>query len=228
VNIKYRLLTIVLTLFLISGLTGIVWAAGYNDWLKEQIKKLTTAGAAPAKSETADYTVLYRPRTTNASNWDSGKKKTDITELVKIYGGNRRDAVSKPVPGKNGYIWPVTDIDAPVTGSFYEDRGTYRHQGIDIAVPVGTPVKAALGGKFYKADQGKKTGFGKYVYLVHDNGLVTYYGHLDRWAPTEDGAEVPAGKTVGWSGNTGDSSGPHLHFEIRGKSGSFNPLKFIK
>lgn len=122
---------------------------------------------------------------------------------------------------------PDDDIGPVITGPFLENRGTYIHKGIDISIPVGTEVKAVFDGKFYKGDQGA-TGFGKYVYIEHDNGLVTYYGHLSEWAHLEDGRKVQSGHIIGLSGNTGDSSGPHLHYEVRKGEESLNPLEYLK
>ena len=121
--------------------------------------------------------------------------------------------------------WPVPAGEFEITGWFNEVRETGRHRGIDIGVPVGTPVSAAFPGKFYKGYEGENNGFGRYVYLVHENGLTTYYAHLREWASIEEGSEVAAGDFIGWSGNTGYSTGPHLHFEVRNGDRCLNPLE---
>ena len=88
------------------------------------------------------------------------------------------------------------------------------HKGVDFAVPVGTPVMAAGSGtvKF----EGKARGYGNFLILKHGNGYSTAYGHLSRFARgLHDGSRVHQGQIVAYSGNTGLTTGPHLHYEIR-------------
>ena len=78
---------------------------------------------------------------------------------------------------------------------------------------TGKPIYAAIDGVAYRGDQGNK-GFGRYVRIEDGNGLYVYAAHLSTWG-VSDGDRVRAGDQVGWSGNTGNSTGPHLHFEVR-------------
>jgi murein DD-endopeptidase MepM/ murein hydrolase activator NlpD len=91
-------------------------------------------------------------------------------------------------------------------------------KGIDWAVPIGTPITAAAAGVVAIAEYSAT--YGNHVHLYHGSS-VTIYGHLDRWI-VSPGEKVVEGQVIGYSGNTGDSSGPHLHFEIRNCS-SVNP-----
>ncbi|HVU21653.1 MAG TPA: M23 family metallopeptidase [Rhizomicrobium sp.] len=98
------------------------------------------------------------------------------------------------------------------------------HKGIDFAVPVGTPVMAAGSGVVQIA--GRLGGYGNYLRINHQNGYGTAYGHLSRLAPgIHVGSHVRQGQVVAYSGNTGMSTGPHLHYEILVAGNQVNPLK---
>ncbi|HWA92227.1 MAG TPA: M23 family metallopeptidase [Rhizomicrobium sp.] len=98
------------------------------------------------------------------------------------------------------------------------------HKGIDFAVPVGTPVMAAGSGVVQLA--GHLGGYGNYLRINHQNGYGTAYGHLSRLAPgIHAGSHVHQGQIVAYSGNTGMSTGPHLHYEILVGGSQVNPLK---
>lgn len=121
--------------------------------------------------------------------------------------------------------WPL-DIQGFVT------RGQVRpgvvdesHPGIDIAVPLGTPVRASCGGSVTAA--GYDADYGLFVLLRHPDGYETMYGHLSRLIAAE-GDEVQAGQVIGLSGNSGRSTAPHLHFEIRRDDKSVDPLDLVK
>ena len=86
------------------------------------------------------------------------------------------------------------------------------HTGIDIAVPWGEPVHAALPGRVEYA--GWEAGYGYTVVLLHDGGLRTLYAHLERFA-VRSGQRVAQGAVIAAAGATGNATGPHLHFEVR-------------
>jgi hypothetical protein len=86
------------------------------------------------------------------------------------------------------------------------------HSGIDLAVPMGTPIRAALDGVAHVV--ASTTGYGLHVIVDSGNGLTTLYGHMSSVA-VHDGDEVSAGDVIGAAGSTGNSTGPHLHFEVR-------------
>lgn len=121
--------------------------------------------------------------------------------------------------------WPL-DVPGFVT------RGQVRpgvvdesHPGIDIAVPIGTPVRASGGGTVTAA--GFDPDYGLFVLLRHPSGYETMYGHASRLLAAE-GDEVQAGQVIGLSGNSGRSTAPHLHFEIRHDGKSVDPLELVK
>ncbi|RBY97097.1 M23 family peptidase [Blastococcus sp. TF02-8] len=117
--------------------------------------------------------------------------------------------------GGGGSIGPVSDGHAkPASGrvsSCFGWRWGALHGGVDIAAPIGTPIYAASSGVVRRA--GSATGFGLAVYIEGDDGEVTVYGHVNRYF-VETGERVSAGEQIAEVGNRGQSTGPHLHFEV--------------
>jgi|Deesub1362A_J573_1020465.scaffolds.fasta_scaffold00324_37 murein DD-endopeptidase MepM/ murein hydrolase activator NlpD len=127
----------------------------------------------------------------------------------------------RPVQTFEGtFIWPV---HGSVTSSFGVRNGI-KHSGIDIAAPKGTPVRASAAGEV--AYRGTLRGYGKILILKHSSVYTTVYAHLGSWEVRE-GQKVRQGQIIGTVGNTGRSSGPHLHFEIRKRNKARNPLFFL-
>ncbi len=98
------------------------------------------------------------------------------------------------------------------------------HEGIDIAVPTGTPVVAAAAGTVIYA--GVLGGYGNLVVVDHGNGLATAYAHNSAYASSV-GQVVAQGTVIAYSGNTGNSSGPHVHFEVRVGGTAVDPLGYL-
>jgi hypothetical protein len=98
------------------------------------------------------------------------------------------------------------------------------HTGVDLAAEIGTPVLAAANGKVVKIDQNTDhSSFGNYIEILHPNGVVTLYGHLSKILIKENQA-LKKGDLIGLVGNTGRSSGPHLHFEVKVDGKSIDPM----
>jgi murein DD-endopeptidase MepM/ murein hydrolase activator NlpD len=99
----------------------------------------------------------------------------------------------------------------------------FMHEGVDFAVPRGTPIHAASDGVVREAR--RNGGYGNYIRIEHADGVATAYGHLSRFAPgLKPGRKVVRGELVGFSGNTGRSTGPHLHFEVLADGTPVDPL----
>ena len=109
--------------------------------------------------------------------------------------------------------------------SNYGPRWGSMHHGIDVALQVGDTVCAAFDGKVRYASP-RSYGYGNLVIIRHQNGLETYYAHLNKIG-VQVGQTVEAGEYVGQGGRTGHVTGPHLHFETRLKGKSINPMKLI-
>ena len=120
----------------------------------------------------------------------------------------------------SGYCMPTSNTK--ITSKF-GPRRRRMHNGIDVKVYIGDTIRAAFNGKVRVVkNQGRRTGYGKYVIIRHDNGLETVYGHLSKQLVSED-QYVEAGEVIGLGGNTGRSTGSHLHFETRFLGQAINP-----
>ena len=169
-----------------------------EDAIFEELTSLVNAGFTQA-----DFEKAFKNRNrVNLKNYkDKGGKYADKLKSV------------------GTFIWPVT---GPITSHFgYRDDvssvgGSKDHPAIDIGIPIGTPVAAADGGVVIYA--GKNSGYGNSVGIKHDNGMVTYYNHLDSWN-VKVGDTVAQGQQIACSGNTGRSTGPHLDFKILDANG---------
>jgi len=132
--------------------------------------------------------------------------------------------LSKGVPSR--LIWPLSGEVLSTFGwrehPVFGDR--HHHDGIDIDVPEGTRVHAAASGTvlFY----GEQPGYGNVLILEHADGFLSIYGHLSD-SSVEPGRFVEVGQAVAQSGNTGISSGPHLHFEIRNGEFPIDPFRYL-
>ena len=99
---------------------------------------------------------------------------------------------------------------------------TKMHKGVDFGAPIGTPIYAAADGVIEKA--GRFSSYGNYVLIRHDSKLKTAYGHISRFAKgIRPGTRVKQGETIAYVGNTGRSTGPHLHFEVHVNGVEVNP-----
>jgi murein DD-endopeptidase MepM/ murein hydrolase activator NlpD len=108
-----------------------------------------------------------------------------------------------------------------VLTSNFGARWGRQHKGLDIKVYIGDTIRAAFDGKV-RVVRYEGRGYGKYVVIRHDNGLETYYAHMSKQLVSED-QEVRAGDPIGLGGNTGRSTGSHLHFETRLCGVALNP-----
>ena len=129
----------------------------------------------------------------------------------------------------NGGSGPYVKPTSGRTSSCFGARWGVNHNGMDIAAPIGTPVYAAHSGVVARA--GTASGFGYAVYIEGDDGAVTVYGHVNRYF-VRAGERVTAGEQIAEVGNRGQSTGPHLHFEVHPggalHSGAINPAPWLR
>jgi murein DD-endopeptidase MepM/ murein hydrolase activator NlpD len=124
-------------------------------------------------------------------------------------------------------LWPVV---GQLTGTFgerldpFSGEGAF-HSGLDISAPYGTDVRASADGVVM--DVGTHTGLGRAITVDHGFGIETVYGHLSRYG-TEPGRRIKRGEVIGYVGESGRASGPHLHFEVLVYGTPVNPWKFLK
>ena len=120
--------------------------------------------------------------------------------------------------------WPLT---GEVTGRFHEPRSGHYHEGIDIPQPTGTPIRAAGTGRVVMREW--QDGYGKYTCIRHSQ-VLTCYAHQSRFH-TKVGEMVRQGDVIGYSGDSGTSYAPHLHFEVRAGGEPWgkplNPMRYL-
>lgn len=125
--------------------------------------------------------------------------------------------------GTGRFAWPVPHFYR--VSSSFGPRGRRHHDGIDIPAPRGTPIVAADTGVVIYSDNGIR-GYGNMIVLAHGDDIFTVYAH-NRKNKVRKGDRVEKGEGIAEIGNTGRSTGPHLHFEIRVKNKVRNPAQFL-
>ena len=141
-------------------------------------------------------------------------------EIAAASGVSTLPAGPMSAPSAAGLVWPLSGT---LTSGFGYRWGRM-HEGIDIAVPEGTPVRAAKSGTVILASY--YGGYGNYICVDHGGGLSTCYAHLSGYA-SSTGQRVSQGQVIGYSGNTGSSTGPHLHFEVRINGAAQDPMGYL-
>lgn len=174
---------------------------------KKVVAMVTYKGDKAVTTEIISETVISEPV---AEHRRVGTRKT-ITPVSEGSGGS------------GVYFWPV---DGGYISAYMGDgRG---HKGLDIAAPYGTPIYATESGTITQAESGWNGGYGTCVRIEHDNGEVAMYAHMSSLAEISYGDYVVKGQLIGYVGSTGDSTGNHLHFEIRSPYGSYeDPLDYV-
>lgn len=151
-------------------------------------------------------------------------------------GSSSSGSSSVIVPSGSGFAWPTPGFTY-LSSEWYEDREVYNHGGIDIAGAgiMGTPVVAAADGTVVATNSscthnwgksyscGCGGGYGNYVMISHAGGKMTVYGHLTSLT-VSTGQTVSRGQVIGYVGSTGNSTGPHLHYECRLNGVRYNPM----
>lgn len=151
--------------------------------------------------------------------------KAPVNEVIVVGTKNVYVTSAPQNASSSGFKWPLSKLGV-LTSKFAEVRqnGTKSHGGVDIAVPVGTKVIAVKGGTVSFA--GWDSGYGNYVVIDHGNGLKTLYAH-NKSLCVSKGDTVTANQMIALSGNTGRSTGPHLHFEVRVNGKKVDPGYYI-
>lgn len=128
--------------------------------------------------------------------------------------------IAAPTVNTSGWMWPV---DCPKT-SGHGMRGGSMHDGVDLGCSIGTPIHSAANGVITAV--GAAQGYGQWIQMRSHGGEVIDYGHISSW-DVQVGQHVAVGQIIGRTGNTGMSSGPHLHLRIKTPSGSVDPVWFL-
>ncbi len=141
--------------------------------------------------------------------------------LARTPGDSGRYQIGASVPSH----WPLREPGIVTRGTVGSGSGSEAHSGLDIAVPVGTPIRAAGGGVVVRA--GEDPEYGLFVLIGHPDSYQSMYGHASRLLVHADDS-VRAGQVIAMSGSTGRSTAPHLHFEILHEGRSIDPRSLVR
>lgn len=199
-----------------------------QDTRLESTKESKEELLAKTQSEVQKYDALVD---------DLEKQREEIEDEIESLEAGKIDALdTKDLPAFNkgtlGYpLKKVTVSQGYGKTSFAKKSGFYKsgfHNGVDFAAPSGTSVMAAADGKVIAIGNNGKYAYGRYIAVDHGNGLVTMYGHLSS-VTKRLGDKVKRGDIIAKSGNTGNSTGPHVHFTVfSAKSFDVVPSKIVK
>ncbi|MGH3544869.1 MAG: M23 family metallopeptidase [Mycobacteriales bacterium] len=168
----------------------------------------------------ADVTV---PQTTSTPTASTSSNPNQGRAAVLVSDGVQR-RLAAPIPEKLP-DW-VRPADGYISSTFgLRFGGAEFHKGLDIAGPVGSPIRAAAAGKVIISES--EGGYGNLVAIDHGRGVVTYYGHNSALI-AEVGEEVQPGDVIAKRGSTGQSSGPHCHFEVRVAGVRIDPMPWLR
>ena len=157
--------------------------------------------------------MMFNNSFSNEISKDNSWNYVFLPAMLKLYEKVVADSISNPTP--NGY--PLKGV---ITQTFHSS-----HHGIDFGVPVGTPISSTMDGEVLFAGM-SNDGYGNLV-IIGNQEYKTYYAHLSS-IPVFPGEFIKAGTIIGYSGNTGNSTGPHLHYEVRLNNKAVNPELFTK
>jgi len=180
------------------------------------------SGRIPRPPASAELVEAERPLGQAQVAEQSLAIRNDIYPTVPLRLDNDKPEIIGPAPnewpyGSGEFIWPLQ-------GWLTQDYHV-RHRAVDIAAPIGTPIIAVDRGTVTRAGWNEQ-GYGLFVIVDHNIGYVTLYAHLSEiWV--EAGDVVTQGQFLGAVGSTGNSTGPHLHLEVRDFGNRVNPLDFL-
>ncbi len=162
--------------------------------------KVVSQSSGKTLSLSRSSTGLLEVTSSGRTTWQNGVKTT-------------------PLRGTGGPLYPDYFI-RPISG-YSKSRGLHGYNAVDFAAPQGTPIVASASGRVVISKSGGwNGGYGKYVAIEHSNGTQTLYAHMSSVSAPQ-GSQVVQGQVIGYVGTTGNSSGNHLHFEIRGAKNPF-------
>ena len=204
-------------------------AALQSDEIEAKISEYYAAQKAAAEQ------AAQASQSSSSSSSSSGSSSSSSSGSSSS-GSSSSGSSSVIVPSGSGFAWPTPGFTY-LSSEWYEDREVYNHGGIDIAGAgiMGTPVVAAADGTVIASNSscthnwgksyscGCGGGYGNYVMISHAGGKMTVYGHLTSLT-VSTGQTVSRGQVIGYVGSTGNSTGPHLHYECRLNGVRYNPM----
>ena len=202
-------------------------AALQSDEIEAKISQYYAAQKAAAE---------HAAQASQSSSSSSSSSSISSSSGSSSSGSSSSGSSSVIVPSGSGFAWPTPGF-VSLSSEWFEDREVYNHGGIDIAGAgiMGTPVVAAADGTVVATNSscthnwgksyscGCGGGYGNYVMISHAGGKMTVYGHLTSLT-VSSGQSVSRGQVIGYVGSTGNSTGPHLHYECRLNGVRYNPM----
>lgn len=177
------------------------------------------------QSMTDDELIKSIVRQLNNLNARAGTQTRSYEEIDTMLHDKEKLLASIPA------IQPVSNKELTRIASGYGSRidPVYKvskfHAGLDFTAPIGTPIYATADGRVKNAGR-EEGGYGNNVVIDHGYGYETLYGHMVR-IKAREGRRVKRGEVIGWVGNTGKSTGPHCHYEVRKNNNTVNPVYFF-
>lgn len=205
-------------------------AALKSDEIESKISEYYAAQKAAAEQ------AAQAAQSSSSSSGGSSGSSSSSSSGSSSSGSSSSGSSSVIVPSGSGFAWPTPGF-VSLSSEWFEDREVYNHGGIDIAGAgiMGTPVVAAADGTVIATNSscthnwgksyscGCGGGYGNYVMISHAGGKMTVYGHLTSLT-VSTGQSVSRGQVIGYVGSTGNSTGPHLHYECRLNGVRYNPM----
>jgi len=188
--------------------------------LRSEIEPVRAQAAAEAKAEEAQISAIRGQKAQFEREWAELQAISDsiAAQLRNNNSGSGVAGACEFRPTRGAIVSGFGMRTNPIGG------GTGFHAGIDVAVGSGTPIRACRSGTVMIA--GWQGGYGNTVVIDHGGGMATLYAHQSQVA-TSVGTKVLAGEVIGYVGSTGNSTGPHLHFEVRIAGNPVDPMPYI-
>lgn len=188
------------------------------------------------EAKISQYYAAQKAAAEHAAQASQSSSSSSSSSGSSSSGSSSSGSSSVIVPSGSGFAWPTPGFVSR-SSEWFEDREVYNHGGIDIAGAgiMGTPVVAAADGTVVATNSscthnwgksyscGCGGGYGNYVMISHAGGKMTVYGHLTSLT-VSSGQTVSRGQVIGYVGSTGNSTGPHLHYECRLNGVRYNPM----
>lgn len=188
------------------------------------------------EAKISQYYAAQKAAAEHAAQASQSSSSSGSSSSSSSSGSSSSGSSSVIVPSGSGFAWPTPGF-VSLSSEWFEDREVYNHGGIDIAGAgiMGTPVVAAADGTVVATNSscthnwgksyscGCGGGYGNYVMISHAGGKMTVYGHLTSLT-VSSGQSVSRGQVIGYVGSTGNSTGPHLHYECRLNGVRYNPM----
>ncbi|MCL1934079.1 MAG: M23 family metallopeptidase [Candidatus Azobacteroides sp.] len=229
-HIKNIRLGIILTALLTFTLnTTFAQTHSERDLTSDEIKRLTTDRKLTADKVTTKMELAVIDSI--QMQYELNEEADELSPADELYDGawnNRYVKAYANISIPDSFRIDLSNFVMPVEGKITSPFGPRRrrfHYGTDIKLQTGDTVYAAFDGKV-RVKQYERKGYGYYLVLRHPNGLETVYGHLSRFL-VEEGESVGAGQPIALGGNTGRSTGPHLHFECRFLGQAIDPADIV-